>query len=95
MFTEKSDLTKLSRAAAREREKVNIIEIETELLAVIEALASPQPVRKRAELHEERLFHFGELIAIEMHSRSESSRRACAAIIDRLGFDRSELPIVG
>jgi hypothetical protein len=48
----------------------------------------------RAVLEDDIVFHFNELIAIEMHTDSAGLRRACAAVIDSHGFDRSRLPNV-
>lgn len=43
----------------------------------------------RAALEDDVVFHFNELIALEMNSDNPILRRACAAVIDGHGFDRA------
>jgi hypothetical protein len=67
--------------------------IAADLVTALRASRAPRLTKaKRVALEDDVVFHFNELIAMEMHTDSAPLRRACAAMIDRHGFDRSRLP---
>ena len=63
--------------------------IKTDLVkAQRSLLATDLTESARAAIDDDVVFHFNELIAMEMHTDNSILRRACAAVIDGQGFDR-------
>ena len=64
--------------------------IEADLVAAINAAKNPKlSKRKLASLESDVLFHFNELVAVEMHTGNAAARCACSSIIDAHAFDRT------
>ena len=63
--------------------------IKTDLVnAQRSLLATDLTETTRAAIEDDVVFHFNELIAMEMHTDNPILRRACAAVIDGHRFDR-------
>jgi len=83
----------MTQGQRKDEEIRQFFEIKTDLASALRASrASDLNEPSRAAIDDDVVSHFNELIVMEMHTDSPILRRACAAVIDGHGFDRSKLP---